>query len=218
MAVGPFPLTTGQRGESGGSLVRPGPGGSGLDLVFTVPGVPKPQGSKTAAIRGKRAVVVEAGSAETQRAFHAWRTAVRRCAREAMTTHGLQVFETAVHVRILFVMPRPAKPTYAEPRTKPDLDKLVRAVFDSISSPPAPKSDTAKAKAKRSMQDLIGREIGPVLVDDSQIISLRTAKIYATGDDPAGAVIEVRSTSSPVSGVSFAPAASLFDGEGGTDA
>lgn len=164
-------------------------GDGGIEVLIVVAGVPKPQGSKAAAIRGKRAVVIEGGSPESQKAFHKWRNDVRVAARLAMRELDLAPFDDAVDVSCTFVMPRPAKPTYSTPRTKPDVDKLARAVLDSISSPPAPASETAKKRAAKVMH-----ERGPVLVDDALVLDLHAVKVYAAAGDPSGAVIRVRAS------------------------
>lgn len=76
-------------------------------------------------MRGGRAVLVEAN-----KKLPDWRKAVKEAAAEAMTG---DLFSQPVKVDITFFMPRPAKPKWAQyPASKPDLDKLVRAVFDAL--------------------------------------------------------------------------------------
>lgn len=88
-------------------------------------GTPIPQGSKTAYVRGGRAVLVEAN-----KKLPDWRKAVIEAASEAFSG---ELFDKPVKVDITFFMPRPAKPKWLQyPASKPDLDKLVRAVFDAL--------------------------------------------------------------------------------------
>lgn len=60
---------------------------------------------------------------------------------------------------------RPSAPTY--PSTAPDLDKLIRAVFDSIT------------------------DAGTVWSDDSQVVRVVASKIYADGDSSPGVTVRV---------------------------
>lgn len=104
---------------------------SGILRVF-VPGVPAPQGSKSFVGRARsgRAILVE-----SSRAVKPWRATIA----EALRKDGLPLLIYAAHVPVhatlTFVMPRPkATPRGTNPPAtkRPDLDKLVRAVFDAI--------------------------------------------------------------------------------------
>lgn len=67
-----------------------------------------------------------------------------------------------------FVLPRPKRPRFAVPATKPDLDKLERAVGDALS---------------------LGR--GAVLSEDSRIIEWSAAKVYARPGLDTGLALRV---------------------------
>lgn len=113
------------------------------DLSFDVRGLPVPQGSVRAFVRGGRAVV----AAVRQPLAH-WRGAVATEARAAMTDTTPIAVPVVVH--LWFRMPRPAShylpanakrptpqlrltaPEYAQ--TTPDLDKLVRACLDAMTA------------------------------------------------------------------------------------
>lgn len=76
-------------------------------------------------MRGGRAVLVEAN-----KKLPAWRQAVKEAAAEAKPESLISI---PCKVDITFFMPRPAKPKWGQyPASKPDLDKLVRSVFDSL--------------------------------------------------------------------------------------
>jgi Holliday junction resolvase RusA-like endonuclease len=109
-----------------------------LELFFLVDGNPTPQGSKTAYVRGGRAVLVEAN-----KKLPAWREAVRLAARLAMyDTEQVEPFDTPLKVAVTFFMPKPAKPKWAIfPASKPDLDKLIRGVMDSLTKAGTIKDD-----------------------------------------------------------------------------
>lgn len=95
-------------------------------VTFFVPGIPVPQGSKTAFVVGKRAVLTDANKA----ALKPWRAAVTRMA-EASWLDRPQI-TGPVRVEAVFVFARPASVKRRFPSVKPDLDKLVRALFDGV--------------------------------------------------------------------------------------
>ncbi len=136
----PTPAATAQRG-----------------VAFTVHGTPIPQGSKSATVRGGVAVMFE-----DNKKTDAWRRTVARAGREAM--NGALPLDGPLEVRITFRMPRGKTVKRVLPSVKPDVDKLVRAVFDSL---------TAAA----------------VIADDARVIDLHARKVYA---ETPGADITVR--------------------------
>lgn len=116
--------------------------------IFTtsVPGVPRPQGSLQSGGRGQlfysNAAVLKP-----------WRNLIRSSVQEALgeswqpTTH-------AVALSVVFVFKKPVRPKDPEHKvTVPDLDKLLRAVLDSLT--------------------------GTVYVDDSQVTRIVAEKVYA---------------------------------------
>jgi crossover junction endodeoxyribonuclease RusA len=93
-----------------------------------IPGTPAPQGSKTYLGRG---VLVE-----SCKRVKPWRADVRSA---LMTDNGkpIEVIDGPVFCSMIFVMPRPkSTPKKSTPPAikRPDLDKLVRAVFDAVKS------------------------------------------------------------------------------------
>lgn len=137
-------------------------------VSFVVYGLPRPQGSKSAiAVKG-RAVVVERGR-ETLRP---WRASVSLAASELVA----ELLAGPVEVDLTFTLPRPKRhfrsgarahelredaPAYVA--TRPDLDKLIRAVLDALT--------------------------GVVFADDGQVASLVAAKVF--GDRP-GVEVSIR--------------------------
>lgn len=141
-----------------------------MTVSFTVIGTPAPQGSKT-----------KWGTEENPNT-RPWRAAVAASASEAHTYHTADgtsgykpVLDEAVRVAALFVFPRPKhhygsgrnshvlKPTApAWCSTKPDADKLARAVGDAIT--------------------------GVLVRDDAQIVEWSIRKVYGS---PARAQIDV---------------------------
>lgn len=97
----------------------------------------------------------------------AWRALVTRLARAAASSQGLTgPLDEPVRVLYAFRVPRPARPRFKAAATKPDLDKLARAVSDSL-------------------------EDAGVLAQDSRIVRMDLAKDYATEEHPAGVSIMV---------------------------
>lgn len=127
---------------------------TGLDLF--VPGRPAPQGSKRHVGNG---VLVE-----SSKAVGPWRTLV--------AWHVAQRWRTApmdgpVAMHLEFVMPRPAScPKRSTPPAikRPDVDKLIRAVLDSVT--------------------------GVLFRDDSQVVSLKAVKRIAEIDELPGCRIQ----------------------------
>lgn len=131
-------------------------------LKFTVPGIPAPQGSKKAFVRGTKVALVESSDK-----VGPWRTAVAWSARQATHTNGWTKTSAAVSVSIAFILPRPKslpKRTIHHIK-KPDIDKLVRSTLDGIS------------------------DAGIIWADDSQVCDLTVSKIYG---EQVGAVIRIQ--------------------------
>ena len=123
-------------------------------LELFIAGVPRPQGSKNAYRRGTRVVMVE-----SNKHLPEWRQAVY----EALKASGKQ-FDGAVTVMATFYIPRPKTNKRLYATTKPDVDKLVRAIGDCLT-----KAGT--------------------IVDDSYIVTWNAAKAYADGVTPGVRII-----------------------------
>ncbi len=93
-----------------------------------------------------------------------WREAVKTVAIE----QGVPTFDVPVSVDIAFYMPRPKSypKKIMHPWRKPDLDKLVRGVFDALTE-------------------------ASVLADDALVVDLAAVKRFATDADPMGCVITI---------------------------
>lgn len=94
-----------------------------------------------------------------------WRSELTRSAVDAAERQGWTFTEGPVMVSIVFRMRPPKRPAYSVPATRPDIDKLCRAVLDGIG------------------------DSGAVWKDDSQVVRLIAAKEYG---DP-GVTISVSS-------------------------
>lgn len=102
-------------------------------IIFEAIGLPSPQGSKSAFVRGNRAVIVD-GTSKAGRQKHVnWRDTVTSAAMQAKVEGLLQ--EGPVSVEMEFFLPLPASdPHRTLHSTKPDVDKLIRSVFDSLTN------------------------------------------------------------------------------------
>lgn len=123
-------------------------------LELFIAGVPRPQGSKNAYKRGTRVVLVE-----SNKHLPEWRQAVF----EALRASGV-TFDSAVTVMATFYIPRPKTNRRLYATTKPDVDKLQRAIGDCLT-----KAGT--------------------IVDDSYIVTWNAAKAYADGVEPGVRII-----------------------------
>jgi Holliday junction resolvase RusA-like endonuclease len=130
-------------------------------VAFEVAGVPAPQGSKTVARTGAGVSFVH----EASRALAPWRNAVAAAATAAMK--GQPPLVGPLELRAIFSFPRPKAHFRTGRRagelrasapelvaTRPDLDKLLRALGDAIS--------------------------GIVCQDDAQIAEIDVAKVYGS--------------------------------------
>ncbi|WP_194385313.1 RusA family crossover junction endodeoxyribonuclease [Microbacterium luteum] len=116
--------------------------------AFFVAGTPVQQGSKTAYVVGKRAVLTDSNKAQLK----PWRSEVARVA-EA-TWWSLNRLEGPVQVSAVFVMPRGTTVKRELPSVAPDIDKLVRALLDGVT------------------------DAGNVWRDDAQVVRLVVDEVY----------------------------------------
>lgn len=135
-------------------------------LEFDVDGIPTPQGSKRAFVRNGRANLVEVAGASLK----AWRQDVTVAASAAIRHHDWVPLEEPLEVHVGFRLPRPkSRPDDDWHATRPDVDKLARAVLDALT-------------------------VAEVWRDDCYVADLRVFKRYA--DARPGASIAVRRISS----------------------
>lgn len=117
-------------------------------VTFFVAGIPIPQGSKTAYVVGKRAVLTDAN----KKLLKPWRAEVTRIAR-AVWLDRVRIEDVAVRVEATFVFERPKSVKRPAPSVKPDVDKLARALLDGITD-------------------------SGIWKDDSQVTDLHVEKVY----------------------------------------
>lgn len=89
-----------------------------------VQGVPQPQGSKNAYVRGNRAVIVEAN-----KKLAPWRKSVAEALEAANAS--CEPLEGAVTLEVVFFMPQARTNRKPFPSQKPDLDKMIRGIGDA---------------------------------------------------------------------------------------
>lgn len=170
----PFGIRSPWRPPARGELPRGYTDHHGLYLLeWFVAGEPEPAGSITCANIGGHCRALVAGNSKARHRLEAWKAAALEAATLARTYIGqAEPLDEPIAVTIGFRMTRPKSATkrrlYAN--TKPDLDKLARAVIDSLK--PA-----------------------GIVVDDSRVAELHVAKRYAL-DGHAGAIISVRALGS----------------------
>lgn len=110
-----------------------------------IPGTPVPQGSVNA-YRGRIVGVTPK--------LREWRLKVRA---GTMARHTGEPLDGPIAVSLVFQLEPPKKPRWWVPAVKPDLDKLVRGVLDSLSTT---------------------KQLRGVIVDDARVVSLTAAKTY----------------------------------------
>ncbi len=95
------------------------------EFSFFVEGRPAPQGSKSYRGNGR--------FSEASKYLPAWRSEIVLAVKQKMLeTESVIQFDEPVKVSVTFFITKPKSPKWAFPATTPDLDKLVRGVFDSI--------------------------------------------------------------------------------------
>jgi Holliday junction resolvase RusA-like endonuclease len=126
------------------------------EVSFSVTGDPASQGSH-AIMQGR---IVQVNSSKHK----AWRKAISQAATESLPDNWTLIDDPCELV-VNFYMPKPKTVTRPLPSVSPDLDKLIRAVGDSLT--------------------------GTVITDDSRIVRISARKLYAEGIEP-GATISVK--------------------------
>lgn len=109
---------------------------------FFTAGNPAPEGShKYVGHRGGRPII-----AHDNQLLTAWRTLVARNARNAAHTTGWDTpHDGPVAIEAHFYLPRPKHPKFPDhAATKPDLDKLARAIGDALAAPGSPLSEDSR--------------------------------------------------------------------------
>jgi Holliday junction resolvase RusA-like endonuclease len=135
-------------------------------IELNVIGTPFPQGSKSAFIRGGKAIVTE-GSSKPGRAGHAaWRQAVATATRDYLQEHPRPAIDEPIGVSMDFRFALTADKYRVRHRRKPDLSKLIRSTEDAMVD-------------------------GGLLKDDSCIFRLEASKVYAH-HEPPGCRVTVR--------------------------
>lgn len=133
-----------------------------FDLTIDVSGEPASQGSHSV-INGR---IVQVNSAKHKR----WRNAVVFAALD-LIGEDWEPIDDPVELSVIFYLPKPKTATRELPSVMPDLDKLIRAVGDSLTD-------------------------AGIIRDDSRIVRIHAQKLYA-GDRGAGAVIRVKTLDLP---------------------
>lgn len=124
---------------------------SKLHIQLTVEGNPVPQGSFRHVGNGR---IIAANPK-----LNTWRQTIADQI-APQTSHRL--IDGSIRVDLVFTLPRPKTVTRASPTTKPDIDKLTRAVLDAISL----------------------EKYCQIIKDDSMVTDIHVAKRYANNNPP----------------------------------
>jgi crossover junction endodeoxyribonuclease RusA len=112
-------------------------------MIFSVAGLPIPQGS----LKMANGNIIHVKDKE----LRAWRTDIGNTARNC----GVEIIEKdrGAIIDLMFCMPKPSSVKRPIPSTRPDLDKLIRAVLDALT--------------------------GIAYIDDGQVVEITASKIYS---------------------------------------
>ena len=137
-------------------------------LSIRVYGEPAPQGSKTAIVRNGKAVMYEAS-----KKLPKWRdTVLMTCRVAALEAKTETPILGALGMAVTFYLERPHSTLRKYPNNAPDVDKLLRAVFDGL------------------------QESG-VISNDGQIVIVTAFKQWADELNPPGAHITINKKDLP---------------------
>lgn len=105
-------------------------------VTLEVYGAPQTQGNKTGFIRGGKVVLVEGRRPVARENFKSWRQGVTAAAQQWQSEHNVPLLDTACSVTVTFHLQRPksAPRRRIYPETGLDVDKLARAVLDSLTA------------------------------------------------------------------------------------
>jgi crossover junction endodeoxyribonuclease RusA len=134
-------------------------------ITFTAYGTPIPKGSTKAFFRqGMRFPVVTNDNKRTK----PWADTVKCAALDAIGSSNILFPDGPVRIDILFKLPRPKSlsKNVVHHVKKPDVDKLTRAIFDSLT--------------------------GVIWTDDSQVVDQHSLKTYAADGEMPGAHITIQ--------------------------
>lgn len=129
-------------------------------MHIRVYGTPAPQGSKTAVVRGGKAIMFE-----SSKKLMPWRDACIMASKMA-TTEAPTPLLGPLKITVTFYLERPKSTVRDYPNNAPDVDKLLRGVFDSL-------------------------QIAEVIMNDGQIVDVDAVKLWADESHPPGAVIDI---------------------------
>jgi Holliday junction resolvase RusA-like endonuclease len=140
-----------------------------MSLALWIAGTPMPRGSHTAVVRGNRAVLLDARRGPARAKFDAWMSAVKVAAE--MARGEAEPLDGPLAIAATFYLARPKHETRDERRriyhaTRPDADKLLRALLDAL----------VRAGAIR---------------DDARVSVVRVAKKFAASPDETGARVTI---------------------------
>tara|TARA_R110000796_G_scaffold39383_4_gene98283 strand:+ start:11807 stop:12196 length:390 start_codon:yes stop_codon:yes gene_type:complete len=124
-------------------------------LLFRVNGLPAPQGSKRYVGNG---IMIEASKKVAP-----WRAAVK----EAAALLDITPFDGPLFIDVQFFLQRPKTVKRERPTVPPDLDKLIRGLFDALT-------------------------IANVWIDDALVVEVTSSKSYETDDEPPGCIVFIR--------------------------
>lgn len=137
-------------------------------VELRVIGIPQPQGNKTGFVNKKtmKVVMTEGRRPEARRQFHDWREAIRLAAVDWLDANGKPgAIDEPMMITIAFFLPRPksAPKRVTHHTTRPDLDKLGRAVLDALTQ-------------------------SGMIADDSRCVALSLYKTFAIEESPGARI------------------------------
>ncbi len=137
----------------------------GDGVAFRVNGIPAPQGSKRAFVVNGHAVLTEASQK-----VKPWREAVVNSAIDAM--NGREPLTGPIEVTVTFRLPKPKTVKRDLPAVRPDIDKLIRATHDALTTARVYKDDGQVCDMHvRKRYGIPGADITVRVIDDVEEVA-----------------------------------------------
>jgi Holliday junction resolvase RusA-like endonuclease len=138
-----------------------------LNVELMIPGIAEPKGSFTAVRRGRFNILLNGGNSAAHERHKDWAHRVAHYAKATVAANAiLSPCDEPMCFDVTFYLPRPksaAKRTHCA--VKPDIDKLLRAVFDPL-------------------KDIL-------ITEDSRFVGGSVKKVYADEANPPGCWVRI---------------------------
>jgi len=158
-------------------------------IRFFAPGLPYPQGSHTAIVRGGKAVIIPAGSTMARKKHKAWRKAVHDAATAYIASDPIWTgpIDEPVGIVVAFVFPRLPSDRYRTRHvSNPDIDKLLRSTLDSLTTAGLIEESIRRSSEGSTNLDQVSKAIRSITENSGKMRTLMAEVSLSTGEQAKG--------------------------------